>query len=249
MEGEKDAARRWFDRRARSYEGGATSRWRDPVLRASLEALQLERHDRLLDVGCGTGAASRTAATTATSVVGIDLSPEMVRRANERSVGLDNVRFEVADVEDLRFDDGAFSSVLCSNSFHHYPDPARAVGEMVRVLEPGGRIVIGDACADPRIVRIADAFLRRLEPGHVRIYRSSEVGSFLHGAGLTRIMVRTLTDGAFMVVRAVRGRAGRSSPVDRYGVRMTTVLLFHHAQGQPAGLLKERTVALLDRVG
>jgi hypothetical protein len=70
MDSMKDSARRWFDRRAGSYESGVTSRWRDPVQRASLEALDLTADDRLLDVGCGTGAASRGAAAAATSVVG-----------------------------------------------------------------------------------------------------------------------------------------------------------------------------------
>src|SRR5207344_1541353 len=77
----KDSARRWFDRRAGSYEGGFTSRWRDPVQRASLDALELTPDDRLLDLGCGTGAPSRAAAAIAGSVVGVDLSPEMIRAA------------------------------------------------------------------------------------------------------------------------------------------------------------------------
>jgi SAM-dependent methyltransferase len=93
--------------------------------------------------------------------------------------------------------------VLCSNSFHHYPDPSKAAHEMARVLAPGGRMVIGDACADLATARIADRFLRRLEPGHVRLYRSLELGSFLHGAGLDRLMVRSLAGGDFAIVRGV----------------------------------------------
>jgi cyclopropane fatty-acyl-phospholipid synthase-like methyltransferase len=72
MDDSKRAARTWLDRRASSYEGGFTARWRDPLQRAALEALELTEADRLLDVGCGTGWASRTAAGTALSVVGID---------------------------------------------------------------------------------------------------------------------------------------------------------------------------------
>jgi ubiquinone/menaquinone biosynthesis C-methylase UbiE len=72
-----------------------------------------------------------------------------------------------------------FSAVLCSNSFHHYPDPLRALREMARVLAPSGRIVIGDACADLATARLADFFLRRFQPGHVRLYRASELGDFL----------------------------------------------------------------------
>jgi ubiquinone/menaquinone biosynthesis C-methylase UbiE len=204
MSDRKDAARRWFDRRAAGYESGVTSRWRDPVRRASLEALELDPEDRLLDVGCGTGAASRSAAETAESVVGVDLSPEMIERATGLAGGAGNLRFEVADAEQLPFADGGFTKVLCSNSFHHYPDPSSAVQEMVRVLGPKGRLVIGDACSDLGTARIADRFLRWFEPGHVRLYRSTELGSFLHGAGLTDVMLRRLSGGGFAIVRGTR---------------------------------------------
>jgi ubiquinone/menaquinone biosynthesis C-methylase UbiE len=200
---QKAGARRWFDRRAGSYESGVTSRWRDPVQRESLEALQLGAEDRLLDVGCGTGAASRSAAAVAASVVGIDLSPEMIRQARALASGLANVHFEIADSEHLPLDDGAFTAVLCSSSFHHYPDPGRAVREMTRVLAPGGRLVLGDACSDRTAARVADVFLRRFEPGHVRLYRSDELGAFVQGAGLSRVELRRLSGGGFAIVRGV----------------------------------------------
>jgi ubiquinone/menaquinone biosynthesis C-methylase UbiE len=201
MDGSKAASRRWFDRRAGRYEGGATSRWRDPVQQASLAALDLTGDDVLLDVGCGTGAASRAAGPVAKCVVGVDLAPEMIRRATELARAVENVRFLVADSEQLPFGDGAFTAVLCSNSFHHYPDPLRAVREMGRVLASGGRLVIGDACADLRTARIADVVLRRIEPGHVRLYGSSELGSFLQRAGVSRVMLRKLSGGGFAIVR------------------------------------------------
>jgi ubiquinone/menaquinone biosynthesis C-methylase UbiE len=202
--GDKKAdARRWFDRRARGYASGMTSRWRDPVQRASLEALDLGFDDRLLDVGCGTGAASRAAASLAASVVGIDLSPEMIQNARDLAEDLDNVTFEIADAERLPFDDDAFTALLCSNAFHHYPDPRRAVDEMTRVLGPGGRIVLGDACSDLAAARIADAFLRRFEPGHVRLYRGNELGAFLQAAGVSRVELRRLSGGGFAIARGI----------------------------------------------
>jgi ubiquinone/menaquinone biosynthesis C-methylase UbiE len=197
----KASTRRWFDHRAGSYDGGFTSRWRDPVQRGSLDALGLTAEDRLLDVGCGTGTASRAAADLAASVVGIDLSPEMIRRAEGLAEGIENVRFEVADAEELPFGDREFTAVLCSNSFHHYPDPLQAVREMARVLAPNGRLVIGDACADLATARVADRLLRWFEPGHVRLYRSTELGSFLHRAGFSQVMLRRLSGGGLAIVR------------------------------------------------
>ena len=157
----------------------------------------------LLDVGCGTGAASRAAGPVAKFVVGVDLAPEMIRRATELATGVENVRFVIADSEQLPFDDDEFTAVLCSNSFHHYPDPLRAVREMARVLASDGRLVIGDACADLTTARIADAVLRRIEPGHVRLYGSSELGSFLQRSGFSRVMLRKLSGGGFAIVRGI----------------------------------------------
>jgi ubiquinone/menaquinone biosynthesis C-methylase UbiE len=206
MSGSKAETRRWFDRRARTYEGGVTARWRDPLQRASLQALELFPADRLLDVGCGTGAASRAAAEMGAAVVGVDLSPEMVKEAMTLAGPRENLAFDVADVEHLPFPDGRFTAVLCSNAFHHYPDPAGAVAEMSRVLAPGGRLAIGDATSDLRAARIADRFLRWFEPGHVRLYRSAELGAFVQDAGLDRVQLRKLSDGGFAIVRGVRSR-------------------------------------------
>jgi len=203
MDPSKVASRRWFDRRAGRYEGGATSRWRASVQQKNLGAVHLTGDDVLLDVGCGTGAASRAAGPVAKFVVGVDLAPDMTRRATELARAIENVRFVVADSEQLPFDDGAFTAVVCSNSFHHYPDPLRAVREMDRVLASGGRLVIGDACADLRTARIADVVLRRIEPGHVRLYGSSELGSFLQRSGFSRVMLRKLSGGGFAIVRGI----------------------------------------------
>jgi ubiquinone/menaquinone biosynthesis C-methylase UbiE len=196
---EKRAARRWFDRRAGAYEDGFTARWRDPIQKGSFEALELKPGDRLLDVGCGTGAASRRAAAVAGSVVGADLSSEMLKEARQLARGIDNVTFVQADAEALPLEDASFTAILCTNSFHHYPNPAAAIGEMARVLAPGGRLLVGDPCADVWTVRVADLFLKRMEPGHIRLYRSDEMAALIYGAGLTGIRVRRLFDGAMTI--------------------------------------------------
>src|SRR5262245_32417625 len=203
MDPSKRATRQWFDRRAGGYEGGLTARWRDPLQRASFEALEVKDSDRLLDVACGTGWASRTAAERGASVIGIDLSAEMIQRATRLAAGSRGVRFALADAEDLPFADAAFTALLCTNAFHHYPHPERAVREMKRVMAPGGRLVIGDASADDAAARIADVFLRRFEPGHVRLYRLAELGAFLHTAGLSGVVAKRLSSGGQAIVRGV----------------------------------------------
>jgi len=205
VQGEKRASGRWFDRRAGAYEGGFTARWRNPIQNGSLDALVLTAGDRLLDVGCGTGAASRRGAALAGSVVGIDLSSAMLREAGTLARRLDNVTFMQADAEVLPFADASFTAVLCTNSFHHYPNPENALREMTRVLTPGGRLVVGDPCADVWSVRAADVFLKRIEPGHIRLYRSHEMARLLYGAGMTDVRIRRLFDGAMTIYAGVAG--------------------------------------------
>ena len=197
----KAAAKRWFDRRAGSYDAGVTSRWRDPIQREALAALKLTAGDRMLDLGCGTGTAARSATDAAAFVVGVDLSAEMIGRAATLASTIPNLRFAIADAEHLPFHDAAFTAVLCTNSFHHYPDPGLAVREMARVLTPGGRLVLGDACSDLTAARVADRILRVVEPGHVRLHRSEALAGFLHEAGFTNVARRCLQGGGFAMVR------------------------------------------------
>jgi ubiquinone/menaquinone biosynthesis C-methylase UbiE len=198
----KASSRRHFDRWASRYEEDSTSRWLAGLQEPALEALRLTADDRLLDVGCGTGAAVREAAAGVERAVGVDLSSAMVARARELAVDLPNVEFHEADSERLPFADGAFTAILCTTSFHHYPDPRQATLQMARVLAPGGRLVIGDACGDRLATRILDVVLRALQRSHVHIHRSLELEGILAEAGLSHQSTRLLFGGGYMIVAA-----------------------------------------------
>jgi ubiquinone/menaquinone biosynthesis C-methylase UbiE len=203
-QGSVEAARRYFDRWAGRYEEDRRSRWNAGLQQQALEALELGPEDRLLDVGCGTGAAVREAGRIANRAVGVDLSPAMIERARGWPDLPPNVEFRVGESARLPVDDGEFTAVLCTNAFHHYPDPEAAAAEMCRALEPSGPLVIGDGCADLRAARIADWLLRRFEPGHVRLYRSEEMGDILRTAGFEHLEVRGLWDGGYVFVRGIK---------------------------------------------
>lgn len=106
------------------------------VKRAGVRAGQ-----RVLDVACGTGVVSVTAARLGAHVTGLDLTPELLERAREnaRLAGV-KIDWHEGDVEKLPFTDAAFDAVLSQYGHIFAPRPEVAIGEMLRVLKPGGTI-------------------------------------------------------------------------------------------------------------
>jgi SAM-dependent methyltransferase len=104
---------------------------------AAFEAVAEAAPRRVLEVGCGMGQfADRLARETSASVVATDLSQRMVELAQER--GLD---VRVADAQALPFDDGEFDCAVANAMLYHVEDLDRTLGELARVLAPGGRLV------------------------------------------------------------------------------------------------------------
>jgi ubiquinone/menaquinone biosynthesis C-methylase UbiE len=198
----KRSSRRHFDQWSRRYEEEPVSRFIAGIQTAAFEDIGLSPDDRFLDVGCGSGAAVRRAAGIAQRAVGVDLSPGMLARARDLAGDVANVEFVEGDAEALPFADGEFTAVLCTTSFHHYPDPAAAAREMGRVLEPGGRLAIGDGCSDNPIARAINLTLRVFERSHVSIYSSARLRGFVEQAGLTHVKTRFLYRRGYQICEA-----------------------------------------------
>lgn len=106
------------------------------VRRAGVRAGQ-----HVLDVACGTGVVSLTAARLGARVTGLDLTPELLERARENArIAAVDIDWHEGDVEKLPFGNAEFDIVLSQFGHMFAPRPEVAIGEMLRVLKPGGTI-------------------------------------------------------------------------------------------------------------
>jgi SAM-dependent methyltransferase len=100
----------------------------------------------VLDVGCGTGAITRGIADAVSpdgQVCGIDINANLITRARATSAGQPNLRFEVADIHEERWE-AAFDVVTSARVLQWLADPARAIAAMVRAARPGGNVAVLD---------------------------------------------------------------------------------------------------------
>jgi ubiquinone/menaquinone biosynthesis C-methylase UbiE len=168
-----------------SYLDTVSTRFKD-IKMASHTLLCLQPGDSVLDVGCGVGDDLRQLAQIVAPegrAVGIDKSHAMIEAARQRSP--DNglpLEFDVEDAEQLRWADESFDACRADRVLQHVENPDRCLAEMVRVLKPGGRIVVMDrdwglvgVDADDEIT--TEIVLRRASRG----IRNGWIGRRLHG--------------------------------------------------------------------
>lgn len=147
-----------WNRRAPSFDDDFGHSIRTPAERAAWDRildLVVPKENALdaLDVGCGTGFLTFELMGRGHRVAGIDFAPAMIaearRKAAERGV---QVRFEEGDAEQLPFTSATFDLVISRHLLWTLPHPEAAVDEWIRVLKPGGRLVIVDGQFDADVL-------------------------------------------------------------------------------------------------
>jgi SAM-dependent methyltransferase len=164
------------------------------VLTVDFARLPLGPGDRVLDLGCGFGRHAFEAYRRGADVVAVDRSADEVAEvvkmfgamvaAGEASPS-QLARAVRADLTALPFPDGSFDAVIASEVLEHIPEDARAIGEIARVVRPGGKVAVTVPRWWPERVCWSLSESYRTEPGgHVRIYTGDELAGRLADAGL-----------------------------------------------------------------
>jgi ubiquinone/menaquinone biosynthesis C-methylase UbiE len=180
---------------ARVPENPASHYFLDRKVSTALAMTSTTPASKVLEVGSSFGHQTFLLTGRFAHVTAVDLSPESISLARRRAEfwKVPNVRFEVADAEDLRdFADGAFDLVLSFSTLRFCPDPARALREFRRVVRPGGRLVVDFPNADcPWYGPLKRAI--GLDPHiHDRLFTAAEARGIVAEAGWQDVRLRNL---------------------------------------------------------
>ena len=132
-----------FNDWARAGRGERMEQGHRPVGEQAIARMRVGRDARVLDLGCGSGWATRLLAEQASegSVIGIDIADEMIETARAASTDFGKVEFRIASAENLPFEDRYFSHAFSMESLYYYEDMEKALSEVHRVLNPRGLFV------------------------------------------------------------------------------------------------------------
>lgn len=158
--------------------------------------LDLKENQLFLEIGCGTGWALGQIAERLNGkgqFYGVDLSSKMIEKASANFRDLENFHFYRANAESVPLKDNMFDIIFCTNSFHHYLHPEKALREMHRLLKTSGKVYILDPAADSLFIKLADQIIKRLEPEHVKMYSTKEFQNLFAAAGLRYVETKNIS--------------------------------------------------------
>jgi len=133
-----------FDQWADSGDAERMADGHGNVVEQVIKAMQIAPGERILDLGCGNGWATRLIAQVNAGVqaIGVDCSPKMIARADELHSFTIRARYDFGSFEDLEFKDEEFDRVFSMEALYYSSDLPQAVAEAHRVLKPGGKAEI-----------------------------------------------------------------------------------------------------------
>lgn len=151
-----------------------------------LELTRPTSEDTVLDLACGPGLVACAFARHAGQVIGVDLTPAMLEQAAKRQQeqGLANLVWQQGDVQALPYAADSFSLVITRYSFHHLLDPQQTLAEMIRVCQPGGRVLVADVALPPEKAAAYDRLEIMRDPSHTHALTTHEFSDLFLNSGL-----------------------------------------------------------------
>lgn len=173
---------------------------------AAVRFLRAVRNGRLLDVGCGSGEWLLAMRARGWEVEGVDFDKDAVNAAEQRGLAV-----QLGSLEDLRYQDNLFDAITLNHVIEHVPDPVRTMRECLRILKPGGQVVLFTPNGASLSHYIFKDSWRGLEPPrHLHIFTPQSMELLLNHAGFRKVCVKPfiVTSVIYDSLLLRRGQAG-----------------------------------------
>ena len=230
---------------------------------ATVRAIDPQPGEKILDIAAGTGTSSAAIAKKGATVTALDLSAGMLEVGRTRHP---EIEFVLGDAEALPFPDDTFDAVTISFGLRNVNDPIQALAEMVRVLKPGGRVVVCEFSTPPlALLRVSyTTYLRRVLPSVATLASSNPaaynylaesiaawpeqqvLSQWLRGVGFTMVAYRNLTAG---IVALHRGRKPVAGDVRASVARRARARREHQHPTEPTPIRQDEHGDAPDRSG
>lgn len=196
----KNLSKSAFNVQANTYDVDKNGKHARGQYKYVLNELQQLDFQKILDVGCGTGEIlkSITERYSFAQLYGLDISEEMLKQANDKLKG--TATLILGDAENITLETNSFDLLLCTDSFHHYPNPQQAISEFYRVLKHGKFLLIADYWKPFPIRQIMNLFISYSNEGDVKIYSKKEIIEFLKQGGFQEITYKKIQNSGYLVI-------------------------------------------------
>lgn len=221
------------------------------IVEAYLDDIPWDDVALAVDVGCGTGPVTRrmAARSSGARIVGLEPSPELLEHARTLADGIANITFEEGNGAALPFDTGEVDALVYHTVLCHVTDPAKLLAEAMRVLRPGGTLVVCDADFSKASLSVAESDPLQACADHFARHFVTDAHLVGKLRSLTRragfeiadfnITSRAVTDsdgmlvwvrlcGATMVERGEMGQPLADALINEYERRKTAGTLYGH---------------------
>ncbi|BDR70552.1 S-adenosylmethionine-dependent methyltransferase [Clostridium tetani] len=200
MRNYKDKSISSFNSQAKNYDIDSNGAHARNLYKPLIKKLKKLNFNTILDVGCGTGSILFLLLYEKENIkaYGLDISEEMLNVAKEKLK--DKAILTLGDSENMPYKDEFFDVVICTDSFHHYPNPLNVLKEIHRTLKERGVLIICDYWTYFPKRQFMNLFIPFSKDGDVRIYSQKEICNLLQRANFKDINWNMINKRTYMVI-------------------------------------------------
>ncbi|MDP4176779.1 MAG: class I SAM-dependent methyltransferase [Bacillota bacterium] len=194
----KEKSKQTFSNQANIYDATYYGKHAKKLYASVIEKVNDFKCTKVLDVGCGTGTIlSLLSKNESISLSGVDLSEKMLDIAKQKLD--DRVELKLGDSEQIPWANQTFDAIICTDSFHHYPEPEKVLYEILRVLKKGGHLIIGDPWMPSPFRQVTNRLLKYSKDGDYKIYSKAEIIKLLTRCGFSSVNWSRVNASSFIV--------------------------------------------------